>query len=155
VAVPGDEVYVERGVVHVNGVPLLETHITDHLSPWPDSFPGVCYKDGRMTRIITQQGDFPVDLLPAYLKPLKEMLLPPSEGVLKRSRLEESCEVGRIRLKKGYYFVMGDNRTLGRLRGLPHLRARARGGHRRAGQLRLVARLRAGRKGPPPEPEAA
>ncbi len=113
VAVPGDEVYVERGVVHVNGVPLLETHITDHLSPWPDSFPGVCYKDGRMTRIITQQGDFPVDLLPAYLKPLKEMLLPPSEGVLKRSQLEESCEVGRIRLKKGYYFVMGDNRTLG------------------------------------------
>jgi signal peptidase I len=113
VAVPGDEVYVERGVVHVNGVPLLETHITDHLSPWPDSFPGVCYKDGRMTRIITQQGDFPVDLLPAYLKPLKEMLLPPSEGVLERSRLEESCEVGRIRLKKGYYFVMGDNRTLG------------------------------------------
>jgi signal peptidase I len=113
VAVPGDEVYVERGVVHVNGVPLLETHITDHLSPWPDSFPGVCYRDGRMTRIITQQGDFPVDLLPAYLKPLKEMLLPPSEGVLERSRLEESCEVGRIRLKKGYYFVMGDNRTLG------------------------------------------
>jgi signal peptidase I len=113
VAVPGDEVYVERGVVHVNGVPLLETHITDHLSPWPDSFPGVCYKDGHMTRIITQQGDFPVDLLPAYLKPLKEMLLPPSEGVLERSRLEESCEVGRIRLKKGYYFVMGDNRTLG------------------------------------------
>jgi signal peptidase I len=113
VAVPGDEVYVERGVVHVNGAPLLETHITDHLSPWPDSFPGVCYRDGRMTRIITQQGDFPVDLLPAYLKPLKEMLLPPSEGVLARSRLEEACEVGRIRLKKGYYFVMGDNRTLG------------------------------------------
>ena len=104
---------MERGVVHVNGVPLLETHITDHLSPWPDSFPGVCYRDGRMTRIITQQGDFPVDLLPAYLKPLKEMLLPPSEGVLARSQLEEACEVGRIRLKKGYYFVMGDNRTLG------------------------------------------
>ena len=113
VAIPGDEVYVERGVVHVNGVPLMEAHITDHLTPWPDSFPGVCYRDGRMTRIITQQGDFPVDLLPTYLRPLKEMLLPPSEGVLARSRLEEACEVGRIRLKKGYYFVMGDNRTLG------------------------------------------
>ncbi len=46
VAVPGDEVYIERGVVHVNGVPLPETHITDHLSPWPDSYPGVCYKGG-------------------------------------------------------------------------------------------------------------
>ncbi|WP_117237382.1 signal peptidase I [Thermus sediminis] len=113
VAVPGDEVYVERGVVFVNGVPLPETHITDRLNPWPDSFPGVCYRDGRMTRILTQQGDFPIEFLPAYLRPLKEMLLPPSEGVLQRSRLEEACEVGRIRLKEGYYFVMGDNRTLG------------------------------------------
>jgi len=113
VAVPGDEVYVERGVVHVNGVPLQETHITAHLTPWPDSFPGVCYKEGRMTRIITQQGDFPVDLLPAYLRPLREMLLPPSKEVLNRSQLEEACEVGRLKLKKGYYFVMGDNRTLG------------------------------------------
>lgn len=113
VAVPGDEVYVERGVVYVNGVPLNERHITDRLSPWPDSFPGVCYRDGRMTRIITQQGDFPVDLLPAYLSALKEMLLPPTPEVLERSRLAEACEVGRIRLKPGYYFVMGDNRTLG------------------------------------------
>lgn len=113
VAVPGDEVYVERGVVYVNGRPLEETHITDQISPWPDSFPGVCYKDGDMTRIITQQGDFPVDLLPAYLEPLRSMLEPPSAGVLERSRFEEACEVGRIRLKPGYYFVMGDNRTLG------------------------------------------
>ncbi|GAB5603511.1 signal peptidase I [Thermus sp. FJN-A] len=113
VAVPGDEVYVERGVVHVNGAPLDERFITDHISPWPDSFPGVCYKDGRLTRIITQQGDFPVDLLPAYLRPLREMLLPPTVEVLERSRLTEACEVGRIRLKPGYYFVMGDNRTLG------------------------------------------
>ncbi|TBH20587.1 signal peptidase I [Thermus thermamylovorans] len=113
VAVPGDEVYVDRGVVYVNGVPLNERHITDRLSPWPDSFPGVCYRDGRMTRILTQQGDFPVNLLPGYLGPLVEMLQPPSEEVLARSRLGEACEVGRIRLKEGYYFVMGDNRTLG------------------------------------------
>ncbi|ADW22659.1 MULTISPECIES: signal peptidase I [Thermus] len=128
VAVPGDEVYVERGVVYVNGKPLDERHITDRIAPWPDSFPGVCYKDGRMTRILTQQGDFPVELLPAYLKPLREMLLPPSQEVLARSRLTEACEVGKIRLKKGYYFVMGDNRTLGgsedsRTFGPVHMRA--------------------------------
>ncbi len=113
VAVPGDEVYVEGGVVYVNGEPLQETHITDRLAPWPDSFPGVCYREGRMTRILTQQGDFPVDLLPPYLGPLRSMLLPPSEATLARSQLEETCEVGRIRLKEGYYFVMGDNRSLG------------------------------------------
>jgi signal peptidase I len=101
VAVPGDEVYVERGVVHVNGVPLLETHITDHLSPWPDSFPGVCYKDGRMTRIITQQGDFPVDLLPAYLKPLKEMLLPPSEGSLSGASWRSPARWGGSASRRG------------------------------------------------------
>ena len=113
VAVPGDEVYVDRGVVYVNGKPLAETHITDRITPWPDSFPGVCYEGGRLTRIVTQQGDFPVELLPAYLRPLKEMLLPPSQETLARSELGEVCEVGRIKLKPGYYFVMGDNRTLG------------------------------------------
>ncbi len=113
VAVPGDEVYILQGVVYVNGRPLEEAHITDAITPWPDSFPGVCYRDGRPTRLLTQQGDFPMDLLPAYLRPLKAMLLPPSPGVLERSRLEEACEVGRIRLAPGYYFVMGDNRTLG------------------------------------------
>jgi signal peptidase I len=46
VAVPGDEVYVERGVVHVTECTLAETHITDQIAPWPDSFPGVCYKTG-------------------------------------------------------------------------------------------------------------
>ncbi|KGQ21249.2 signal peptidase I [Thermus filiformis] len=113
VAVPGDEVYVERGVVYVNGKPLDERHISDYIQVWPDSFPGACYKDGKLTRVITQQGEFSLALLPPYLKPLVSMLEPPDEATVERSRLEETCVVGRIRLAKDYYFVMGDNRSLG------------------------------------------
>lgn len=113
VAVPGDEVYVERGVVHVNGKPLDERHISDYIQVWPDSYPGACYKDGKLTRVITQQGEFSLALLPPYLKPLVSMLEPPDASTVERSRLEETCVVGRIRLAKDYYFVMGDNRSLG------------------------------------------
>jgi len=113
VAVPGDEVYVERGVVYVNGKPLDERHISDYIQVWPDSYPGACYKDGKLTRVITQQGEFSLALLPPYLKPLVSMLQPPDASTVERSWLEETCVVGRIRLAKDHYFVMGDNRSLG------------------------------------------
>jgi signal peptidase I len=54
-----------------------------------------------------------VEVLPAYLKPLKRCSFLLRKGCSERSRLGEACEVGRIKLKPGYYFVMGDNRTLG------------------------------------------
>lgn len=112
VAVPGDEVYVDRGVVYVNGKPLAETHITDRITPWPDSFPGVCYEGGASPGSSPSKGISRWSFFPPTSGPSRRCSSP-SQETLARSELGEVCEVGRIKLKPGYYFVMGDNRTLG------------------------------------------
>jgi len=114
IALPGDEVSVRDGVVYVNKKPVNEIHITQFIQPYPESYPQVCYQNGKLTALITQQQTrFSPDQLPAYLKPTLEMLTPPSQEDLQKSNAGENCFNGSLTLKKGYYFVMGDNRTFG------------------------------------------
>jgi len=114
VGLPGDEVSLREGVVYINRQPLNEVHITASLTPYPDSYPVVCYENEKLTAVITQQQvRFPVNNLPAYLEPTLEMLVPPGSEDLLRSRVGEHCFTGSLKLEPGYYFVMGDNRTFG------------------------------------------
>ncbi|WP_041657846.1 signal peptidase I [Marinithermus hydrothermalis] len=109
VGLPGDVVSVRRGVVYVNGQPLDEEHITRFITPYPDSFPRVEVRRGRVVRF----AGIPVDRLPEYLKPALEMLEPLPEEVIAASQARTVEYVGSLRLKEGYYFVLGDNRSLG------------------------------------------
>lgn len=117
IALPGDEVSLRDGVVYLNGKALDESHITDKLEPYTDSYPKACYKDGNLTTFIAQQEQrFDVGNLPEYLKPAVEMLVPPSAADLENAVAEADgsrCAVASLKLKPGYYFMMGDNRTFG------------------------------------------
>jgi signal peptidase I len=114
VGLPGDTVSVREGVVYLNGTALSEKHITDQITPHADNYPGVCYLGGKLTALFTQQGiRFSPTDLPTFLKPTLEMLVPPSQAELDQSANQEYCYTGSLTLKKGYYFVMGDNRALG------------------------------------------
>ncbi|HGY09869.1 MAG TPA: signal peptidase I [Oceanithermus profundus] len=109
VARPGDTVQVEKGRLVVNGVYVDESYITDELEPYPDSFPRVFVLEGR---VVGFQG-YRVEQLPAYLRPALEMLEPVPPEVARASQTRPVEYVGALRLAPGYYFVMGDNRTLG------------------------------------------
>jgi signal peptidase I len=114
VGLPGDEISLREGVLYLNGRPINEVHITATLTPYPDSFPLVCYQDDRLVAVITQQQlRFTPEGLPAYLRPTLEMLSPPSPADLEKSRVGEHCFISSLRLRPGYFFVMGDNRTFG------------------------------------------
>lgn len=119
VGVPGDEVSIREGQLVLNGQPIKETHITSLITPYPDNFPGACYRDGRLSHIIMQQGTpFAVDELPDYLKDLPGMMMPPSSNdpAYPSPPLElqgERCVVGTLKIAPDHYFVMGDNRTIG------------------------------------------
>ncbi len=109
VARPGDTVRVEEGRLVVNGVYVDESYITDKIEPYPDSFPRLLVKDGEIIefqRIL-------VKYLPDYLKPAFAMLEPLPDEVVQASRMRLIEYVGTLRLADGYFFVMGDNRTLG------------------------------------------
>lgn len=56
IGLPGDEVSLREGVVYVNGQPINEIHITASLTPYPDSYPVVCYQNERLTALVTQHG---------------------------------------------------------------------------------------------------
>lgn len=114
IALPGDEVSLKDGVVWVNGQQVNETHITQSLTPYPDNYPVVCYTNGKLTGFITQQQTkYTPDNFPIYLKPTYDMLAPPSSSDLEASQAGEHCFTGALKLKPGYYFVMGDNRSFG------------------------------------------
>ncbi|WP_457629517.1 signal peptidase I [Oceanithermus sp.] len=109
VARPGDTIRVEQGRLVINGVYVNESYITDKIEPYPDSFPRLYVENGE---VVGFQG-YRVSNLPDYLKPALEMLEPLPEEVLQASRYRPIEVVGTLRLADGYYFVMGDNRTLG------------------------------------------
>ncbi|XOB99426.1 signal peptidase I [Deinococcota bacterium DY0809b] len=109
VARPGDTVRVEEGRLVVNGVYVDESFITDKIQPYPDSFPRVLVIDGK---IVGFQG-YRVSNLPPYLEDALAMLEPVPEEVRLASTARPVEYVGTLRLAPGYYFVMGDNRTLG------------------------------------------
>jgi signal peptidase I len=114
IALPGDEVSLREGVVYLNGKAVDERHITDQLQPYTDSYPGACYNKGQLVAFVAQQNQrFEVNNLPDYLKPAVEMLAPAAQADLDRSQTEEVCVTGALKLKEGYYFMMGDNRTFG------------------------------------------
>ena len=109
VARPGDTVRVEGGRLVVNGVYVDESFITDKIQPYPDSFPRVLVIDGK---VVGFQG-YRVSSLPPYLEAALAMLEPAPEDVRQASMARPVEYVGTLRLAPGYYFVMGDNRTLG------------------------------------------
>ena len=113
VALPGDRVRIERGQLYVNDVPVLETHITAHLTPFPDSFPRVRLFKGEITHLQVGGTFVPVPFLPPYLAPVVEMLEAPPSALLEKSYTQPVVYVANLRLPPGYYFVLGDNRTLG------------------------------------------
>jgi signal peptidase I len=141
VATPGDTLSIRQGQLYVNGVrvnenflfrqlpqvasevgrpfdPTNPTYATDY------DFPGVCTQGGREVGIITQQGYFPLSQLPSYLKTMASMIEPPSSadppypvnegfGLGLAQAPGVSCVIGTLKLRPGYYFVMGDDRTFG------------------------------------------
>lgn len=121
VAVPGDEVSYRKGQLLVNGVAVDESHITDKLifdpseSTWESeyNYPRVCLQGGKITSVGTQSFRGAPESFPKYLAPTLEMLVPPDEEAIAKSQASEYCYVGSLKLKPGYYFVMGDNRTPG------------------------------------------
>jgi signal peptidase I len=113
VGVPGDEISLRDGVLYRNGQMVNEEHITRFITPFQDSFPGVCYLNGELVELTTQQSNFALDETPAYLEPTLRMLMPPSADLLERSKIGRVCEVGTLKIEPGYYFLMGDNRTFG------------------------------------------
>lgn len=113
VGVPGDEVSLRNGVLYVNGQMVNEEHITRFITPFTDSFPGVCYRDGQLSAFSNQQGQFPISEVPDYLRPTLEMLVPPTAQEIAQSQGQQFCTTGTLKLKEGYYYVMGDNRTFG------------------------------------------
>lgn len=114
VALPGDKVSVKDGVVYINDQAINEIHITQSIQPYPENYPQVCYQNGKLTALITQQQvRFTPDALPPYLKPTLDMVTPPTQEDLDKSNAGEYCYTGSLTLKPSYYFVMGDNRTFG------------------------------------------
>ncbi len=113
VALPGDRVRVERGQLFVNDFPVPETHITSKITPYPDSFPVVRVYRGKVIELAVFGSFVPVDRVPDYLKTVLRMLEPPPPEVVAASQDLPVTYVANLRLAKDYYFVLGDNRTLG------------------------------------------
>ncbi len=113
VALPGDRVRVERGQLFVNDYPVPETHITRKITPYPDSFPVVRVYRGKVVELAVFGSFVPVDRVPDYLRPVLEMLEPPPPEVVAASQDLPVAYVANLRLARDYYFVLGDNRTLG------------------------------------------
>lgn len=109
IALPGDTVSVQAGVVYLNAQALAETHITDRLQPFPDSFPTLEVYQGQVVAF----AGYPISELPVYLQPALSMLEPLPPQTLAASQQQPVQAVGTLRLAKGYYFVMGDNRSWG------------------------------------------
>ncbi len=113
VALPGDRVRVVRGLLYVNDYPVPEDHITRYLTPYPDSFPVVQVYRGQIVALEVAGRFLPLDDIPDYLKPMVKMLDPLPESIIRASFDRPVRFVSNIHLPEGYYFVMGDNRTLG------------------------------------------
>ncbi len=109
VAKPGDTIRVYRGQLEVNGYYVDEKQITDKITPYPDNFPDLLVAGGE---VVGFQG-YRVATLPDYLKPALEMLQPLPDDIKAVSMDHPIDYTGALKIKDGYYFVMGDNRTLG------------------------------------------
>jgi signal peptidase I len=105
IALPGDSLSIREGIVYLNDQVFVEPYVTQHSSR-PENFPEVVVSQGE---VIAFEG-FALAELPSYLQNTLAMLEPLPEEVLEQSQQETVTYVGTIRLKKGFYFVLGDNR---------------------------------------------
>jgi signal peptidase I len=105
IALPDDSVSVVSDIVYLNGQHLSESYITQSSSR-TESFPEVIISKGE---VVAFEG-YALAELPEYLKDTLTMLEPPPQDSLEQSYTETVSYVGTIKLKKAYYFVLGDNR---------------------------------------------
>lgn len=105
IALPQDSISIQKGQVHLNGT-LLEEPYTSGKSN--DSFPELLISKGD---VIAFEG-FALAELSDYLKDTFDMLEPLPSAILEQSQNEIVSYTGTIKLNQGFYFVLGDNRSL-------------------------------------------
>jgi signal peptidase I len=105
VASAGDSLSIRKGFVYLNNQELYEPYVIQH-SSLPDNFPELLISKNE---VIAFEG-FALAELPEYLKTTFEMLEPLPRDVLEQSKKESVTYTGSIKLKEGFYFVLGDNR---------------------------------------------
>jgi signal peptidase I len=105
VAAPGDSLSIREGKVYLNNQELYEPYVAEH-SSLPDNFPELLVSKGE---VIAFEG-FALSELPEYLQATFEMLEPLPGNILGQSSKEAVTYIGAIKLKEGFYFVLGDNR---------------------------------------------
>ena len=99
-------VSIQKGQVYLNGQQLQESYTSGEAT---DSFPELLISKGE---VIAFEG-FALAELPDYLKDTLDMLKPLPSDILEQSQNETITYTGTIKLKEGFYFVLGDNRNLG------------------------------------------
>jgi signal peptidase I len=105
VAASGDSLSIREGIVYLNNQKLYEPYVAEHTS-LPDNFPELLVSKGE---VIAFEG-FALSELPQYLQATFEMLEPLPGNILGQSSKEAVTYIGAIKLKQGFYFVLGDNR---------------------------------------------
>ena len=98
--------HIQEGQVYLNGQTLQEPYTLGEAN---DSFPELLISKGE---VIAFEG-FALAELPDYLQDTFAMLKPLPKDILKQSQNETIFYTGIIKLKEGFYFVLGDNRNLG------------------------------------------
>lgn len=108
IALPQDTLSIQNDRVYVNGQVLYEPYMLNS-STRAESFPDILISKGE---VVALEG-YALAELPEYLQDTLAMLEPLPPEVLEQSFLEPIAYVSTMKLAKGFYFVVGDNRSFG------------------------------------------